>query len=126
MTAPTFEQVKALLIELADAKDENIRDGIYGRHNPTGGYSWETEPELLASTVIRPTGTQQLIPALDYRSMSDDDVKAKCTMIFMLNTQRMPPLKPGTRRRDATPAEIAMLIAYVRTLKFSKTDTPIA
>jgi hypothetical protein len=122
MTAtPTFEQVKALLITLADAEDENVRDGIYGRHNPTGGYSWESEPELLASTVIRPGTVRRLVPPLDYKGMKDDDITAQCTMIMMLAAKNMPPPKADTARRYATPDEIALLVAYVKALPFPRT-----
>ncbi len=116
-----FEEVKALLIELADASDTHIRRRIYARHNPTvGGYSWETEASFLASVVVRPTGDIRVVPPVDFSKMEDSQVITSCTFIQMLASQRMPPLDPSTRRRPANEAEIAMLVKYAKALPFPR------
>lgn len=124
---PTFKDIQSLIFTLADAWDPNIRMGIYGRHNVTGGFSWETEEEFLNSVIIAPPSADRpLVAERDYAKLTDDQIKGQingettCWLITMLNTGRMPPLDPSTKRRSATPAEITQIIAWLRTLPYPR------
>lgn len=121
MTAPTFADVQAILFDIADAHDPEMRKRIYARHNPLpGGYSWETEDDFMASFVDSPPNTNvRLFDPLTFCGQSDDDLKTKfnvCPLVYMLAQQRMPVIRPDTKRRYATDAEIATIIAYLRSL----------
>ena len=120
MTAPTFADVKNLLDDLADTHDPDERKRVFGRHNPEGGFGWETEEDLLASYVLRePYANTRLIDPSAYWDKKPEDLIGSmkyCPLVYMLANQRMPRILPGTNRRYATKEEIEMLIDYVFSL----------
>lgn len=122
---PTFADVQSILFTIADAKNENERDQIYGRHDGKGRFSWEDEQSLLAS-VANPYGggDVRLVDPLNYGAMSADEVRSRCTLIKKLTVQpgdsapAMPRLRPGTNRRYATGDEIDTIIRWLQSLPY--------
>jgi|GEM_PF-3532552 len=126
--AATFEQVQDILNTLADTKDPNARDQVYGRHDAQARFSWDTEQALLTA-IADPRGTAtRLVPYLDYSKLTSDQVKVQCTMLKMLTTQpgaqnpAMPRLRDGTSRRYAKPEEIDAIVSWLQALPFPRPD----
>ncbi len=124
--ASTFDDVQKILFDLADAHDFNTRLGIYGRHDAQGRYSWENEKELLAS-IANPRGTDiRLIPNVNFAPLTDAQITAQCPLLQMLSPSppapaRMPPLSADApKRRKAEPAELQIIIAWLRSLNYPR------
>ncbi|HEX7642346.1 MAG TPA: hypothetical protein VF472_09120 [Burkholderiaceae bacterium] len=117
----TFEQVRDILNTIADTQDPNARDQVYGRHDAQGRFSWDTQEDLIAA-IADPRGTPtRLLTRHDYRNMPPETIKKECKMLSMLigNPPAMPRLREGTNRRPATPAEIDIIVSWVKTLDLS-------
>ncbi|TWB30635.1 hypothetical protein [Nitrospirillum bahiense] len=129
---PTFTDVQTILFTITASQDDvQARYEIYGRHDAQGRYSWETEPELLASIANPYGGGQvssdiQLIPDLPYATLSDAQITAQCALVRMLSPgadgspARMPVLSPATARRHATADELATIRDWLRTLPYPR------
>ncbi|TWB80265.1 hypothetical protein FBZ87_102689 [Nitrospirillum amazonense] len=125
---PTFADVQTILFTITASQDDiQERIEIYGRHDAQGRYSWETEPELLAS-IANPygKGDVQLIPDKPYATMSDEQITQQCPLVSKLSPgtdgspPAMPPLSPATARRHATADELATIRNWLRTIPYPR------
>jgi hypothetical protein len=124
MTTPTFADVQAILNTIANCKVDDVRFGIYGRHDTQGRYSWETEQDLVNSIAHFPTmgGDIPLFSKVDYRGMTDTQLVQHCRFLQMISpagSGPMPRVAPGSGRRKATEAELVTIRGWIRTLNLA-------
>lgn len=126
MSEPTFADVQKILFTIANAADENVRFGIYGRHDTKGRYSWESEAEFVASIASFPSegGDVRLFSPVNFKVLSDADILKNCRFLQVISPAgngRMPKRPQGSGRRAANADELATIMAWIRTLDLSTT-----